>query len=248
MQQICRMTGQAFEITASDLEFYKKMGVPVPTLCPEERQRRRLAWRNDRHLYHRTCTATGEKIIAMYAPNIDMPIYENKYWWSDLWDGRDFGRDFDFNRGFFEQFKDLLYSTPKQALIQQGENPNSQFTNCASYNKNCYLIFNGSGNEDCMYGSLLDRNKDCLDCLNLKNSELSYFCVDCSGNYDSYFCQKVHNSNVMHHCSDCRNCENCFACVGLRNKKNGYWVLNEKVTADQFKSVLSDSLVQEKSS
>jgi len=34
------------------------MGVPVPTLCPEERQRRRLAWQNMSSLYHRECDAT----------------------------------------------------------------------------------------------------------------------------------------------------------------------------------------------
>jgi hypothetical protein len=51
-------TKKEFEITDSDLEFYKKMGVSEPTLCPEEREKRRLAWQNMGSLYHRKCDAT----------------------------------------------------------------------------------------------------------------------------------------------------------------------------------------------
>jgi hypothetical protein len=43
MQRTCAVSGQSFEITDEDLKFYEKMGVPIPTLCPEERQRRRIA-------------------------------------------------------------------------------------------------------------------------------------------------------------------------------------------------------------
>ena len=53
----CRLSGCEFFVTDKDLEFYdkispvfagKKYVLPSPTLCPDERIRRRLAWRNDR--------------------------------------------------------------------------------------------------------------------------------------------------------------------------------------------------------
>jgi|GEM_PF-4835496 len=47
MKKICAVSGVAFEITDGDMKFYETMGVPAPTLCPEERMRRRLAWRNE---------------------------------------------------------------------------------------------------------------------------------------------------------------------------------------------------------
>ena len=58
----CRISGQPFPITQKDLAFYDKESpvindikyvIPTPTLCPEERQRRRLAFRNERKLYKR---------------------------------------------------------------------------------------------------------------------------------------------------------------------------------------------------
>ncbi|MCB9807479.1 hypothetical protein H6768_06460 [Candidatus Peribacteria bacterium] len=53
----CRFSGKEFFVTDRDLEFYdkispvfsgKKYVIPSPTLSPQERQKRRLSWRNDR--------------------------------------------------------------------------------------------------------------------------------------------------------------------------------------------------------
>ena len=41
MIKTCVVSGKEFEITDEDLKFYEKMGVPAPTLCPEERQLRK---------------------------------------------------------------------------------------------------------------------------------------------------------------------------------------------------------------
>lgn len=154
MQKKCSQSGKEFEITPEDLAFYEKMGVPPPTLCPEERQRRRLAWRNERTLYHRTCDASGKKIVSLYAPEKPFPVYENEEWWKDHWDGKDYGQNFDFSRPFFEQFDELFQKVPKMARIQQGENENSTFCNLASWNKNC---------------------SDCFLCWNLRNKKYHIF-------------------------------------------------------------------------
>jgi len=83
MQQTCSVSGKKFEITDDDLKFYEKMDVPPPTLCPQERQRRRLAWRNPRTLYKRKCDATGENIISIYSPDKPFPVYAPASWWGD---------------------------------------------------------------------------------------------------------------------------------------------------------------------
>jgi hypothetical protein len=63
----CAVSGKEFPIYQSDIDFYAKISptfngkrypIPTPTLCPEERQRRRLMFRNERKLYKRTCDAT----------------------------------------------------------------------------------------------------------------------------------------------------------------------------------------------
>ena len=55
MQKVCKISNKEFQITKKDLEFYEKMVVPVPEICPEERQRRRQSFRNERKRYINAC-------------------------------------------------------------------------------------------------------------------------------------------------------------------------------------------------
>ena len=52
----CKVSGQPFAIFQSDVDFYdkisptfngKKYAIPAPTLCPEERLRRRCVFKNN---------------------------------------------------------------------------------------------------------------------------------------------------------------------------------------------------------
>lgn len=63
----CTVSGEEFAIFQSDKEFYEKISpafgdkkylIPFPTLCPEERTRRRMLWKNDRSYHRGTCALT----------------------------------------------------------------------------------------------------------------------------------------------------------------------------------------------
>ena len=94
----------------------------------------------------------GRPIITNYSPDKAYKVYDQEEWWSDQWDAMSYGKDFDFNRTFTEQFDELMHAVPHISLINKGCE-NSYYTNFALYQKNCYLIFGGSWyNEDCLYG------------------------------------------------------------------------------------------------
>jgi hypothetical protein len=61
----------------------KKYPIPTPTLCPEERLRRRLAFRNERKMYRATAANTGENLLALYSPDKPYKVYEHKFRDSD---------------------------------------------------------------------------------------------------------------------------------------------------------------------
>ena len=112
-------------MTDKDVEFYEKISptfagqkylIPSPTLCPDERMRRRLSWRNERKLYHGKCAKTGNQIISTYSHDKDYTVYDPKVWNSDDWSPFEFCADFDFSRPFFPQFDALMKRTPKPAL------------------------------------------------------------------------------------------------------------------------------------
>lgn len=76
----------------------------------------------------------------MYSSEKKDIVYEYEYWWGDAWNPMDYGRDFDFSKGFFEQFRTLSIVVPK-CHIEINPSENSIYTNQAGHNKNCYLIF-----------------------------------------------------------------------------------------------------------
>jgi len=133
----CKHCGTSFPITDKDIEFYekvsptfggKKYSIPTPTLCPDCRQQRRLSFRNERKLYKRKCDATHKDIVSIYSPDKPYTVYHQDYWWSDKWDPLNYGRDFDFERGFFEQFGDMLQEVPAISMLNY-EPENSEYCN-----------------------------------------------------------------------------------------------------------------------
>ncbi len=234
MIKTCAVSGKQFEITDDDLKFYEKMGVPIPTLCPEERQRRRLAWRNERALYHRTCNATGKKMISIYSSEKTFPVYENDYWWSDKWDGKNYGSDFDFSKPFFDQFYELQQKVPHCSLpILKPSMQNSDFCNQVGHLKDCYLITGSDYSEKCFYGKGINKSFDCVDCYKIRDCEA---CYETLNSENCTFCSYVWDSKNSIECyfsSNLIGCNNCFGCVNLRNKK--FYFLNEPFSEKEWK-------------
>lgn len=235
----CKWSGLEFEITDEDIAFYKKIGVPLPALCPLERDRRRIIWRNERFLYKQPCDLCGKNFIAMYPKEAGFPIYCQECFWSDKWDPLDFGRDFDFSRPFFEQFEDLFKKVP-QLSIFQANNINSDYTlNCIN-NKNCYLTSGADYNEDSMYGINTQRSKSCVDHYLLYECELCYGCLDSSRLYNCIACQDSENCRDSLFLYDCKGCNNCALSSNLRNKK--YVFGNEQLGKEEYERRLKEFL------
>lgn len=64
----CDATGKPFKIMKSELEFYRRNGIPVPAYHPDERYRRMLARRNSRKLFKRECSKCSSNIETGYSP------------------------------------------------------------------------------------------------------------------------------------------------------------------------------------
>lgn len=232
LTKICKFCSKEFEITDDDLKFYEKIAVPQPNFCPDDRQRRRASFRNERNLYLRKCSSSQRDIISMYSPDKPFSVYEQEIWWGDSWDAKNFGMDFDFNRPFFEQFKELQNSVPRLSLYNYNSQ-NSHYTNYSGDNKNCYMGFDLGGCEEVYHSNWITHSKNCVDCSYTYSSELNYQTLYCEKCYNCDFCQECENCMDCSYTFDCKNCNNCFACAGLRNKK--FYILNKKVTEEDYK-------------
>lgn len=235
----CKNCQLEFEITERDHKYYERINVPEPTLCPDCRQQRRLSFRNERSLYYRKCDLSGKEIVSIYPKNSQYKVYSQEEWWSDKWDPLDYGRDFDFNRSFFDQFAELTKDVPKIALVNKS-NENSDYVNWVMSSRNCYLVTAARDNEDCLYSHWIWRSKDCVDCGYVYDSEIAYECTDCSHCYSIYYSQDCSNCKDSYFLKDCAGCSNCFCCIGLRGKE--HYIFNKKYDKKSYEEEIKKYL------
>jgi hypothetical protein len=65
----CELTTRPFLIVKQELEFYRKMKLPIPHLHPDERYKKRMGLRNPRKLWGRQCNKCNKSIQTTYAPD-----------------------------------------------------------------------------------------------------------------------------------------------------------------------------------
>ncbi len=234
---LCLNCSNKFTLTNEDYNFLDKFKVPPPKCCPECRQQRRLASNNEMNLYHRTCDLSGEKIISNYSSDKPYKVYACKAWWSKEWDACDYGKDYDFSRPFFEQYADLLKAVPHDARrVNYLLDENSDFTNYAGSNKDCYLIFHADNNRDCFYGYGIKFCTSSSDCYNLFDSELCYQSIDCKKCYNLKYSQNCINCYDSYFLNDCIGCKNCIACKNLVQKE--FYIFNKQYTKKEYQNFL----------
>ncbi len=232
----CTKCTHPFEITREDLNFYEKIQVPEPKTCPTCRMQLRFTARNTRKLYYRKCDYSGEKIISQYHPDTKFPVYKPEYWWSDKWDGRDFGQNYDPSKPFFEQILELNNKVPHQSVfVISGTSENSDYTNCTGYLKNCYLIFESDHNENCMYSNLLKNSRSILDSSFCYDSELCYECIDCLNCYNLKYSKDCTNCSDSWLLQDCSDCSDCIGCINQRHKK--YMIFNVQYSKEEYEKL-----------
>jgi len=238
----CKICQQSFQIQLEDLEFYKQLKVDTPQCCPACRQQKRMAFRNERNLYKRNCDLCGKSMVTIYSPDKKFAVFCKDCWWSDKWDAEKYGRDFDFNRPFFEQFEELMKAVPRLDLVNV-QHENSDYTNYGYANKDCYLLYTSDENEKCCYGAYVWDSLGCIDNCYILDSKYSYDCVDCVGMYECQHCRMCESCQNCKNCYDCRNCSDCFGCAGLRRKQ--YYFLNEKLEKGEYEKRISAVLSDE---
>jgi len=226
--QNCKLN---FTIETDDFSFYEKIKVPPPTFCPECRMMRRMIWRNYRFLTKGPDAVTGKEIFMCIPPESGIPVYEFSYWNSDNWDATSYGKDYDFSKPFFTQYKELFYSVPFPAKTIQ-RSVDSEYSNNCDDMKNTYLCFNATFLEDCAYCTNVTHLKNSFDMTSSYNSELCYDDVRLDKSYQTVGSIMSENCVNVWFSKNCVGCNNCLGCVNLRNMS--YCIYNEQYSKEEY--------------
>ena len=238
--KICERTGIKFPIFESEATLYTRLAptyhgttfpIPSPTICPEERQRQRLARRNDRHLYRRTCDATWEQIISVYSPKTPYKVYNQSYRRSDKRDAITYGKSYTSEKYFFDQFQELMLSVPHSNIFSTNCE-DCDYTNYTINSKWCYAVFGCTESLGCLFSDFIVNGTQVYDSISVFNSTHCYQGI-ASENCTS--CQYFKNCSWCSDCfgiSYCTNCNHCIGCTGLQDKS--YYIFNIPVTKEDF--------------
>jgi hypothetical protein len=240
--KICQNCREGFVIEPDDFSFYEKMKVPAPVLCPDCRFKRRATFRNERTLYKSVCKLCGKSVVTMYNPKGLYTVYCNDCWWSDKWDPFSYAKEYDYNRPFFDQLKELSIQVPKAATYSSaglGPNVNSEYTNWAGSNKDCYLCFNASpANENCAYSRGIGKSRDSFDIYYADEAERAYESINIHKCTDVSWGQNIFECLDSSFLLNCSGVQNCFGCVNLRHKS--YYFFNELLEKEEWKQRVSE--------
>lgn len=238
----CGQCGSVFNIFREDIDFYKKMKVPPPILCPDCRTQRRLGYRIVQlPIFHkRKCDAPehSDTLISFYSKNNKVKVYDDDYYLSDSWDALEFGRDYDYDKSFFEQFNELALAVPHQSLFKDPQSVNCDYVVSGVAAKNCYYVAIPYESENIYYGFLPVHSRDCIDISDADYSEQCYGSVHVNRCYNCNFCHECFNCIDCSFMFDCRNCSHCFGCTNLRNKK--YCLFNRQLEKNEYKRRISE--------
>ncbi len=217
----CQNCKKDFTIEPEDFNYYEKIKVPPPTWCPECRLIRRLSCVNGWSLFWRNCDKCGKRTLSAFPPTQKITVYCQPCWWGDSWDGTEYAMDYDPNRSFFEQLKELSEKTPYPALETSYLTiKNSEYSNEIAYSKNCFMVIWADRCESVYYSSILNGLKWSSDCIRGFDSELCYESIGFTKNYNTFFSDECDDCLDVWFSRNCYSCINCVGCVNLRGEKN----------------------------
>ena len=231
MNKTCAHCSAQFMVTERELGMYEKVAIATPDICVPCRWKQHMAFWPFGKFRQGKSDLSGEKLITMLPEHPRYPIYTSKEWFSDAWDPMVYGQEYDSNRSFFEQLKELQEKVPRPH--QQGaQNVNSDWCDDAWESKNCYLSRSTARAENLLYGYRAVDTKDSIDISHVYTLDQCYSCAYCFSSYNLFFSQNCRDCLESSFLFDCRNCSHCFMSFNLRGKS--YCIENVQYTKEEY--------------
>lgn len=233
----CQNCKKEFTITEIELSLGEKIGLDISTVCSDCLLKQHLSFWLFGKFRKGKSDFSGENFITVLPENNRYPIYSAKEWFSDKWEGFDYGFDYNPNELFFSQFKKLQEKIPHPH--QNGaNNTNCEYCDDVWNSKDCYLSRSMEYCEDLLYSYRNLKIKNSIDTVICFSSEKLFSSLNCINCYKLFYSRNSKDCIDSFFLFDCRNCQDCFMCWNLRGKN--YCIENVQYTKEEYKEKLKD--------
>lgn len=233
--KICVDCSKEFTIDEGDLTLYEKVGSSPSSQCFPCRMKQIFSFWYFGKFRKGVSALSGANLITVLPQDFRSPIYTHEEWYGDKWDAIEYAQDYDPDRSFFDQLKELQEKVPHPH--QTGSNNiKCEYCDDAWNSKNCYLSRSMKGCEDLMYSYRNLSVKASVDVTVCFNTEKSYDSYSCSNSYKVFYSRYVRDCIDSYFLYDCRNCQNCFMSWNLRNKQ--FCIENVEYSKEEYETKL----------
>ena len=213
-----------------------KAKISTPTLCPEERERRRFSFMNNQYLYKRKIDNTGKQWISVFSPDKPYKVYDFDYRFSR---DREYEKVENWNKKFNENLSYLLDNTPVAYKSWRWHFENSDYCNAVVNAKDSYMCFYGIWLEDCMYVyDGISNDTSCVDCDTINMCSFCYDCIQLKNCSAMLHCRNCVNCNNSSYLENCIWCHDCYNCINLVNQS--YCINNKQYTKEEYQKIIID--------
>lgn len=233
----CQLTKRPFTIGERESQLYAEFGLPLPAVCPEERARRLLAFRNSGKYFWRESAQTGRRVISSYSSSTPFPVVAEREELVGKLDPRTMGAPLEPGVSFFQQLYSLWSSVPRTATSGVDIAESVALQHCYRA-KRCVLVSNSAEVDSCMYSDALYDCSSCVDGLFLRHCLDCYDCVDCRYSRGLFFSEHCTYCSDSLFLSGCEDCHDCVLCVNLSGAR--YCILNKQVSEEEYRSYLRE--------
>lgn len=210
--------------------------LPEPTVHPFELLRQVMCQGPLVYLHPAKSDISGTPTLSRIHPSEGVPMCTLEEFQSDIVDNRKVGKEYDFSRPFFEQYREIMRSSYLPPL-NNANNDNCSFTTATFNSKNAYLTFVCFDSEDCLYSYCLTRARECVDCVAVTDCELCVECIDCSGCYACIASKDCSDGcRNLFGCEDMRGSKDCYGCIGMEHQQ--FCIFNKQATEEEYKAFL----------
>jgi len=231
MKKVCEHCGSDFTLNKEELSMYEKVGIELPSICFFCRVKLHLSFWLFGKFRKGKSDLSGESFITVLPGKNRYPIYTSSEWFSDSWEGMDFGQDYDSSKPFFIQLQELQEKIPHPH--QTGiKNIGCDYCDDVWNSKNCYLSRSMEECEDLYYSYRNLKVKNSIDVVVCFDSERCFDSVNCHHSYKLFYSRNSRDCIDSYFLLDCRNCQNCFMCWNLRGKS--YCIENIEYSKEEY--------------
>ena len=238
---VCKYCSQEFPIFDLEKKILDTHGFSHSWSCPLCTFKIHNSYFNDRHLYHRKDSFSGEKIISTHQEDSPMQIMEVKRYRKMM--AEDHGLKFARNpsEDIFHDFRELYQEFPQSSRLVYPGIENAEYASHIWRAKNLYLSY-------CVFVDCEDIYYSFRIIWKCKDVFSSYDAVESCSNiyqsstvgksYDIFFSSNIVSSRQMLFCRDMNNSQECIFCCNQVNAS--YKVFNKQYSKEEYKNIKED--------